>query len=536
MGRSLLRAAGVCLGMVSLWGGPVRAGSEALAKSVLDEPTEARESVPPGSITMGGHISEHLTDGFLDVHIPMWRPGNHSLFFNPRVMGTDDSLERYSLGGGWRWLLPEPEVILGANAYWDHLESPNNFEYEQLGVGCEVLTRWVDARFNYYLPEGDVNIIGTSSDYDSDISNFRQEGQFLAWDVTERWHSTTRWEAALEGFYAEAGFLVPYLDRYAELRFFGGYYNYETPDDGFWRREYEGYKVRAELRLPPAVTLDVAYVDDEEIMGGHWIGGIRVTVPFEVGNIFRGKNPFEGIGDMFRPRRREFAERMSEMVMRSPRVAVVQEEEKNEFERTLTMYQYAPESTTGGGTLILTEAGGGALFGAGGFVLQGTERLSFTTLPLTNLFVRTGLSNQVFGGSFTGLMVTNTFLQTTNGGTLLLLGGAGNVFSGSGGTTSNLTIYIAESRDRLVLTNLTTFNGGSLIISGGTGNVFFASGGGTNNSILLSSGSLVLTNTLGNPGSLLQWSATTNGTFSLDRGLLVLSGGTVSNLGLVTPP
>ncbi len=337
--------------------------------SVLDEPSDVR--VPPewsGSITLGGHVSEDLTDGFVDIHVPVWRPGGHSLFLNPKVLATDDSRERYSLGGGWRWLLPGPEVILGASAYWDHLESPRGFEYEQLGVGAEVLTRWVDARFNYYLPEEGVRTAGDWATEELGTSDPAREGDYL---VTETRYRDSWWwhrEAALEGYYGEIGFLVPGLDRWAELRFFGGYYSYEAAsDDPAWQPSYEGFKARAELRLPPAVTLDVEYVDDAEIMGGNWIGGVRVTVPFEVGNIFRGKNPFEGIGEMFRPRRREFAERMGEMVIRSPRVAVAEEGGSGSWVSSMTHYTYAPEGGTGspggGGGVIIFNGGGAGSYG-----------------------------------------------------------------------------------------------------------------------------------------------------------------------------
>ena len=40
-------------------------------------------------------------------------------------------------------------------------------------------------------------------------------------------------------------------------------------------------------------------------------------------NRLSGRNPFEGAGEAFRPRQREFRERMSEMVIRSHRVKTV---------------------------------------------------------------------------------------------------------------------------------------------------------------------------------------------------------------------
>lgn len=388
-----IRAVGL-LGLCVFWAAsPVMGGEAAKLSSYVDEPTEAKQPVSPGSITLGGQFSEDLSSGFADILMPVWQPGGHMFFFNPRVFGTDDELERYSVGGGWRWVLPQHEIIVGANAYWDHLDSPNGFEYEQLGVGAEVLTRWVDARFNYYLPEDDVNRTG-ESDFETEDLGSHRDGDFIVHEQRSKWSWSSVTEAALEGYYAEAGFLVPGLDKYAELRFFGGYYHYETAQAGTWERSFEGFKGRAELRLPPAVTLDVEYVEDEEIMGGNWTGGIRVTVPFEIGNIFRCRNPFEGIGEMFRPRQRAFAERMSEMVIRSPRVAVISDESRGESEYTTSHYEYAPETTappTGGGSLTL---GGGSTGGA--------SEPTGGTLQIGN--GGTGTS----GG--TGYVVTNSFL------------------------------------------------------------------------------------------------------------------------------
>ena len=42
---------------------------------------------------------------------------------------------------------------MGVNAYYDQINSENDQDYNQAGFGAEILTHWVDARFNYYLPE-----------------------------------------------------------------------------------------------------------------------------------------------------------------------------------------------------------------------------------------------------------------------------------------------------------------------------------------------------------------------------------------------
>lgn len=311
----------LCLGIFSSWGGE---DASKRMVSIIEEEIPEPSKLPPGAVTFGGRISEHLADAYVDFLIPLWRGGSDVLFFNPRVLGDDDSREKYSFGLGWRHLFPDQEIIIGANAYYDYLDSPYDNHYDQLGLGVEFLSRWFDARFNYYIPDGDEHRVGRSESEDFSHSDAYARGNAIYQDFKFTREITELYEGALEGFYAEAGFLVPGLDKYAELRFFGGYYNYDGPVGS----TIDGWKARAELKVLPAITLDVEYYDDDKLMGGHWTGGARVTVPFEIGNIFRGRNPFEGISDAFRPRQRQFAERMSDMVIRSARVVTQVEERK----------------------------------------------------------------------------------------------------------------------------------------------------------------------------------------------------------------
>jgi hypothetical protein len=69
------------------------------------------------------------------------------------------------------------------------------------------------------------------------------------------------------------------------------------------------------------VTLDLEYWEDEELVGGNWVAGVRVSLPFDIGNLFTGKNPFEGAENTFRRTpNRDLRARMDEMVIRSHRI------------------------------------------------------------------------------------------------------------------------------------------------------------------------------------------------------------------------
>lgn len=289
-----------------------RAGQEIASACKECKATEpVREWFPdePQSLTtIGAKFSAHSTGLFGDSITGLWSPQQRDsfLFLNSRYSWEDNHQYISSVGLGFRKLLPDHDVILGVNAYWDSLHGQGGSDFNQLGLGAEVLTKWVDARVNYYLPDND-----------------QPQTRKHTWVSEDGGGTRTRVfeqrEAALQGFNAEIGFLVPGLCKYTEVRIFGGYYHYDNP----FGSDYEGFKARLEARLLPGVIADVEYWDDAALMGGHWSAGLRVSVPFSIFNLATGRNPFEGASESFTPRQREFKERMSEMVERSHRIQTV---------------------------------------------------------------------------------------------------------------------------------------------------------------------------------------------------------------------
>lgn len=284
---------------------------------------EPHHRLAAGTLTLGGKFSEHLSTGYFDALIPFAEVGGTTFFLSGRTLIDDSDQEIYSIGAGARYLVPDADMILGANVFYDSLESRFGNHYDQLGLGLEVLTRWVDARFSYYLPSGERDVIArrTTRDVTRDVSGEFEAGGFVNRNIaeTDRRRTFNRYEAALEGWNAEVGVLIPGLDRYAEVRVFGGYYRYDNP----FGRDFEGFRGRLEARVLPGLIADLEYWEDEALMGGHWTAGARVSLPFDFGNLVSGRNPFEGAGEMFTPRRREFRERLGEMVIRSHRVQTV---------------------------------------------------------------------------------------------------------------------------------------------------------------------------------------------------------------------
>jgi hypothetical protein len=316
MNMTAIRSLILATGIVTLLAPAARAGHEvADVKEMKDPVATQREWFPDdprSSITVGGQFSSHLNGVYVDSITGIWSPQQRDafVFLDSRYHYEDNGQAITSTGLGFRKLLSGHDVILGANAYYDALHSEHGSDFDQAGFGAEILTHWVDARFNYYLPENDQVQIGQHTERDS----HRTSGPGFVRTTTST-HSFETREAALEGFNAEIGVLLP-LCKYTEVRLYGGYYHYDNP----FGSDFEGFKARLEARLLPGVIADVEYWDDAVLMGGHWTAGVRASVPFSIYNLVTGRNPFEGIADSFTPRERAFKERMGDMVERSHRV------------------------------------------------------------------------------------------------------------------------------------------------------------------------------------------------------------------------
>jgi hypothetical protein len=314
-----------------------RAGHEISSAPGKDKMVAPREGgLPPGNVTLGGQFSEHLATGYLDSITPLWAPGDALFFLNTRSSFNSDTQNSGSYGLGFRYLLPDRDVIFGANVFYDSIQSRRGHDYDQLGIGLEVLTRWFDLRANWYIPDDDVYLVDRfdKKKHERQVGPVVQNGNLLQQTVRDTHRRTTyrSYEGALEGFNIEAGFLVPGLDRYLEMRVFGGYYQLEGP----FGRNFDGFKARLEARFLPGVIADVEYYDDANVMGGHWTGGVRVSVPFSFFNLAQGRNPFEGFTDAFTPRQRDFRERMTEQIIRSHRIKTTESDPQRGETRTFS--------------------------------------------------------------------------------------------------------------------------------------------------------------------------------------------------------
>jgi hypothetical protein len=290
--------------------------THALGGTMVDKKMMVEPERPiNGALTLGYAGSEHLNTGTIDLLQPIHTKGREAAFFyNGRFEFDDNDQEVQSHGLVFRYRLAD-ELIVGVNVYYDGLDSAYGHHFDQLGLGAEILTKWVDARVNYYLPDQKREVFHRSTrrevirDIETGFVNDEIRDTFLRRDFVQQ-------EAPLEGVNTEIGFLVPGLENVAEVRLFGGYYHYLNP----FGSDYKGFKGRLEARIRKGLIVDVEYWDDKVLTGGHWTGGVRLSLPFNLGNIFAGRNPFEGASEAFGPPGADFGDRMSDMVIRSHRV------------------------------------------------------------------------------------------------------------------------------------------------------------------------------------------------------------------------
>ena len=363
----------------------------------------------PGEVTFGLGVTDREVSESLDTLFPLAVPKNGLLYFNPKLSSSDGRDVTVSIGLGYRQLLEGSNVIIGGNLFYDSFDSDNSHRINQFGAGVEVLSRWVDFRANYYLPEQNRRVIGKTQTMDisqkvssssqplgprtvgdtfsfqgnnilDTTSGFNQTLNTLNIRETETKRFWERYEAGSRGGDAEVGVLIPGLDRYAEVRLFGGYYYFNNE----FGKDVNGFKGRAEVRALPAVTFDAAYYQDKEVIGSNWYFGMRVSATFDLANLANHKNPFAGFADSFKPKnpnadeRAAFAERLTENVIRNSRAVTTQSnfiqvaEKKETYHGKVQYITETPFSTTSiltlnGAPITVTHVDSAAGAGAGTF-------------------------------------------------------------------------------------------------------------------------------------------------------------------------
>ncbi len=316
---------------------PLLAAHAAKSKPKAEAPDPvqvASPEWPSAELTLGIQARDSETEGMGDILIPIWNPGgNGLLFINPRTAVTDSDEQEVNFGIGYRQLLPNQKIILGANAYYDYRDVGYG-NYDQWGVGIEMLSSWIDARANYYNPEDKKLVVNTQTETTSRQSTRTSSswsdvypedyGFYQDYVVTRTLTTETitrtfeQYQQALGGFDLELGTRLPLpaKSETIEAKVFGGYYDFDRDfgDDA------QGWKARAEIRLLSSLFLDAGLYENDDLTGSDWFVGARFSVPLDLAAIAKGRNPFADVRSRLNREPRDFSARLTEMVQRDPQI------------------------------------------------------------------------------------------------------------------------------------------------------------------------------------------------------------------------
>jgi len=276
-----------------------------------------------GILTLELGFSADEIAGRANLIAPLYKDPNGKTVFSlvGNWLGNSGSNENASAGLLFRHRFEDPDIIIGFNGFYDYGEYSGR-GYNQGGAGFEMLSKWIDFRANGYFTSYSVRAFGRysngdasrfSSSYTASKTVFFDGGEFSGnGDTQETTRNTTthvtkhrvsrgfeRHEGVMPGFDLELGGLIPYLDRWAETRIYGGYAFFHDP----FGHDVSCFTARLESRPVPALVLDVEYKGDSRLVDGenHWFFAAKVEIPFDLGNLLVGKSPFAGITEAFTP-------------------------------------------------------------------------------------------------------------------------------------------------------------------------------------------------------------------------------------------
>jgi len=169
----------------------------------------------------------------------------NTYFIQPRY-SLENEESAFNLGLGYRRLLSDDSVLLGANSFFDYEMDDDHY---RIGAGLEAFINQIELRGNAYIglsPRRLVEEIGSTSTY----------------------------EKAADGFDAEVGLPLPYLN-WIKVYGSGYWYNYEK----FANKE--GWRVRSQVEPFEYTTINLIFWDDNKGDAEFRVDA-RVAIPFEL--------------------------------------------------------------------------------------------------------------------------------------------------------------------------------------------------------------------------------------------------------------
>lgn len=202
--------------------------------------------------------------------------GPQQVFGEVEALITDTNRYGFNTGLGYRRMIDN--ALWGVNGWYDTIESPQSFRYQQAGIGVEYLSGPLDLRANGYVPIGNrTNFLRVVDPGTTSV--------FTGHDFATR--GTGLFQQSLAGFDAEAGIPLPVINW---MRIYAGMYELSSPVDDTW-----GVRSRIEGQVTQGVNVSVQVTNDDKF-------GTNVNVGVDIR--FDGRLPtrFGALNDAYNRR------------------------------------------------------------------------------------------------------------------------------------------------------------------------------------------------------------------------------------------
>jgi len=252
--------------------------------------TEGEENIPDWAkrINFGIDVGTNQKPyAYFETIQPLYQDFNkiHTVFIQPRFSYEADA-KAGNLGFGYRRLLSDSSILLGANTFFDY-----EFEHDhyRAGLGFEAFIKLIECRSNIYIGLSPRRIVKTSG-------------------------TMREYEKAVDGIDWEFGLPVPFMNW---IKFYGGgyWYNYEKS------KNKEGWRIRTEIKPFKFTTINFITYDDNKGSAEYEVDA-RVSLPFGLGGENDEKICNIGLSETAYPEEIDHSDKVLDRVERQYKIEV----------------------------------------------------------------------------------------------------------------------------------------------------------------------------------------------------------------------
>ena len=167
-------------------------------------------------------VKEHYNPAFSITNLNSLFESDTSAFFNQNTLTHNKDEQTINFGLGYRKLLNDDKLLLGANIFYDYAFDDN---HRRLGLGVEAISSLFDLRGNLYEAESDVVTLTDGSteealdgwdarlDYHIPVGfDLRVFGTYFDWENSAKTYENKGEQYGLAGQYGLIKFEVGYRD------------------------------------------------------------------------------------------------------------------------------------------------------------------------------------------------------------------------------------------------------------------------------------------------------------------------------------